>query len=128
MMDMSLAIDSVVIVLLAATIFYAFRLERKLEGLRSAHTAFAGVVRDLNTAAARAEAGIQGLKLAAESSGEVLDERIKRARNAGDELGLVLQTAQRVVQRLDGPRAMAPMPRPQAPQTSEGLRAFAGKR
>ena len=73
-MDMSLTIDAIVIVLLAATIFYAFRLERKLEGLRSAHTAFAGVVRDLNTAAARAEAGIQGLKSAAESSGEVLDD------------------------------------------------------
>ena len=34
-MDMSLMINVVVIVLLAATIFYAFRLERKLEGLRS---------------------------------------------------------------------------------------------
>jgi hypothetical protein len=127
-MDMSLTINVVVIVLLAATIFYAFRLERKLEGLRSAHTAFAGVVRDLNTAAARAEAGIQGLKSAAESSGEILDDRIKRARHAGDELGLVLQTAQRVVQRLDGPRASVPAARPQVASVSEALRAFGGKR
>lgn len=127
-MDMSLTIDVIVIVLLAATIFYAFRLERKLEGLRSAHTAFAGVVRDLNTAAARAEAGVQGLKLAAESSGEILDDRIKRARNAGDELGLVLQTAQRVVQRLDGPRASAPAARPPVLPVGEAMRAFSGKR
>ncbi len=127
-MDMSLTIDVIVIVLLAATIFYAFRLERKLEGLRSAHTAFAGVVRDLNTAAARAEAGVQGLKLAAESSGEILDDRIKRARNAGDELGLVLQTAQRVVQRLDGPRASAPATRPPVLPVGEAMRAFSGKR
>jgi hypothetical protein len=127
-MDMSLTIDVIVIVLLAATIFYAFRLERKLEGLRLAHTAFAGVVRDLNTAAARAEAGVQGLKLAAESSGEILDDRIKRARNAGDELGLVLQTAQRIVQRLDGPRASAPAGRPPVLPVGEAMRAFSGKR
>lgn len=128
-MDMSLTIDAIVVVLLAATIFFAFRLERKLEGLRSAHTAFAGVVRDLNSAAARAEAGIQGLKSAAESSGVVLDDRIKRARSAGDELGLVLQTAQRVVQRLDGPRmSLPPAPRPQVAAMGDALRAFGGKR
>ena len=116
-MDLSIVIDAIVIVLLAATIFYAFRLERKLERLRTAQCAFADVIRDLNVAAARAEAGVQGLKLAAETSGQALDDRIKRARSAGDELGLVLQTAQRIVQRLDGPRPSAPpMLRMQASQ------------
>jgi Domain of unknown function (DUF6468) len=128
-MDMSLIIDATMILLLAATIFYAFRLERKLEGLRSAHTAFAGVVRDFNVAASRAEAGIQGLKTAVESSGSALDDRIKRARSMGDELGLVLQTAQRVIQRLDGPRVnVAPASRPQPPAMAEALRAFGAKR
>jgi hypothetical protein len=58
----------------------------------------------------------------------MLDDRIKRARSAGDELGAVLQTAQRVVQRLDGPRATMPAPRPHVPPLGDALRAFAGKR
>ena len=84
-MDASLVINAIVIALLAATIFYAFRLERRLASVRNAQEALASVIRDLNTAAARAEAGIQGLKATAESSGQMLDDRIKRARSVSDE-------------------------------------------
>src|SRR6185295_17059785 len=69
-MDAGLIINAVVIALLAATIFYAFRLERRLSSLRNAQAALADVIRELNAAAARAEAGIQGLKFTAESSGQ----------------------------------------------------------
>jgi len=103
-MDVSLVINGVVIALLAATIFYAFRLERRLASVREAQSALAAVIRDLNAAAARAEAGIQGLKSTAESSGHLLDERIRRARNVSDELGLLLQAGQRSAQRLDAAR------------------------
>ena len=128
-MDASMIIELIVIVLLGATIFYAFRLERKLEGLRAAQSAFADVIRDLNVAAARAEAGIQGLKEAAESSGRSLDEKTKRARSVGDELGLLLHAGQRSVQRTDGARtSAAPVQRPQPTPAGDALRALGGMR
>jgi hypothetical protein len=103
-MDTGLLIDVVVIALLAATIFYAFRLERRLANMRSAQAALADVIRELNMAAARAEAGIQGLKAAATSSGQSLDDKIKRARGLGDELALLLQAGERLGNRLETPR------------------------
>lgn len=123
-MDTGLIINAVVIALLAATIFYAFRLERRLSNLRNAQSALADVIRDLNAAAARAEAGIQGLKFTAESSGQALDDRIKRARSVSDELGLLLQAGQRSAQRYDAPRPSAPV----APQRPVAPRAFGAAR
>jgi hypothetical protein len=81
-------IDGVVIILLGATIYVAFRLDRRLQSVRSVQHELAGVIRELNIAAARAEAGIQGLKLAAQSSGQELEEQIRDARAAGDELAI----------------------------------------
>ena len=126
-MDTTLIINGVVIALLAATIFYAFRLERKLEAMRSAQTALGDVIRELNKAAARAEAGIQGLRTTAETSGQALDDKIKRARSVGDELGLLVQAGQRVGQRFDTPRAQAPQ-RPAMNVPGEALRALGGLR
>ncbi len=125
-MDAGLIINAIVIALLATTIFYAFRLERRLTNLRSAQAALGDVIRDLNAAAARAEAGIQGLKHTAESSGHALDERIKRARSVSDELGLLLQAGQRSAQRLDALRPAAPNMPQRA--TAQAPRAFAGIR
>ena len=104
-MDTGLVIDVIVIALLAATIFYAFRLERRLANMRSAQAALGDVIRELNSAAACAEAGIQGLKAAATSSGQTLDDKIKRARGLGDELALLLQAGERLSNRLDTPRS-----------------------
>ena len=128
-MDAALIINGIVIVLLGATIFYAFRLERKLEGLRASQAAFTDVIRELNIAAARAETGVRGLRTAAESSGQSLDEKIKRARSMGDELGLLLQAGQRSAQKFDSPRtAGQPVSRPQPAQAHEALRALGGMR
>jgi len=124
MMDTGLVVDAVVIVLLAATIFYALRLERRLAGVRNAQDALVSVVRDLNMAAARAEAGIQGLKATAESSGQSLDDRIRRARGIADELGLLLQAGQRSAQALD---AIRPGQAKVAPRAPVAPRAFAAR-
>jgi hypothetical protein len=125
-MDTGLIVDIVVIALLSATIFYAFRLERRLTNMRNAQAAFADVIRELNTAAARAEAGVQGLKAAATSSGQTLDEKIKRARLLADEIALLLQSGERLGQRLESARPVAPRPAPRA--GGEALRALGGLR
>ena len=131
--DGSLVIDGVVIALLAITIFYAIRLERKLHGLRGAQAALAGVIVELNTAAARAEAGIQGLKATADSSGGVLDERIRRARAMSDELAILVQSGTRLADRIDAIRAANGAPSrsavsPRSDFVQPPARAFGGKR
>ncbi len=97
----SLAIDIVFVTLLVTTIVFAFRLERRLASLRGTKDQLAAVIGDLNAAAARAEAGIQGLRGAAETTGAALEERVRRARALNDDLTVLVQTGQRVVQKLE---------------------------
>ena len=97
----SFAIDTVFITLLVATIVFAFRLERRLASLRGTKEQLAAVIGELNAAAARAEAGIRGLKSAAETTGATLDERVKRARSLNDDLAVLVQSGQRVAQKLE---------------------------
>ena len=126
-METGLIIDVVVIALLGATIFYALRLEQKLANMRSAQAALADVIRELNTSASRAEAGIQGLKAAAASSGQALDEKIKRARSLADEIDLLLQSGERLGQRLETARPQV-APRAAVRSGGEALRALGGLR
>ena len=126
-MEPGLIIDVVVIALLGATIFYALRLEQKLANMRSAQAALADVIRELNTSASRAEAGIQGLKAAAASSGQALDEKIKRARSLADEIELLLQSGERLGQRLETARPQV-APRAAVRSGGEALRALGGLR
>jgi hypothetical protein len=100
-MSEALLLDGIMILLLAVTIYIAFRLDRRLQSVRSVQHELAGVIRELNTAAARAEAGIQGLKMAAKSSGEELEAQIRSARAAADELAVLMKSAERAA-RLPG--------------------------
>gem|GEM_PF-2062063 len=140
-MSEAILIDAIVIILLGATIYVAYRLDRRLQSVRSAQNELAGVIRDLNIAAARAEAGIQGLKLAAQSSGEELQAQIRDARATGDELARLLKStertgriapAARVETRLDARPSDVPLPRPVAEtrQTSalDALRSLSASR
>ena len=117
-MSEALMIDVIVIMLLGATIYFAFRLDRRLQSVRNVQNELAGVIRELNSAAARAEAGIQGLKFAAQSSGLQLEEQIHNARIVGDELAILLKSSERagrVAETIRTPVAQvsAPVPRSQ---------------
>lgn len=115
-MSESLLIDVTVIALLGATIYFAFRLDRRLQSVRNVQNELAGVIRELNSAAARAEAGIQGLKMAAQSSGQQLEEQIHSARVVGDELAILLKSSERVGRAAEAVRpqpAPPPVARPQ---------------
>lgn len=90
-----LLIDFVVIVLLGATIYFAFRLDRRLQSVRNVQSELASVIHELNSAAARAEAGIHGLKMAAQSTGQQLEQQIKSARDVGDELAVLLKSTEK---------------------------------
>ena len=117
-------IDVVVIALVGATIYFAFRLDRRLQGMRNVQSEIAGVIRELNVAAARAEAGIQGLKMAAESSGQQLEERIKNAKGVGDELAILLKASERAGQQIEPSRPQAiSMTKAQSRPALDALRA-----
>ena len=103
----SLVIDIVFVTLLVATIVFAFRLERRLASLRGTKDQLAAVISELNAAAARAEAGIQGLRGAAETAGATLEDRVRRARALNDDLTMLVQTGQRVAQKLELARPVA---------------------
>jgi hypothetical protein len=124
-MNQSLIIDGIVIALLGATIYFAFRLDRRLQGMRNVQNELAGVIRELNIAAARAEAGIQGLKAAAESSGQQLEERIRNARHIGEELAILMKSGERAVRSIEPVHQVAaPAPRPVSRPALDALRAL----
>ena len=103
----SFAIDLIFVLLLVATIVFVFRLERRLASLRGTKDQLAAVIGELNIAAARAEAGIKGLRAAAETAGAMLEDRVKRARSLNDDLGVLVQSGQRVAQKLELTRPVA---------------------
>jgi hypothetical protein len=108
-MTEALLIDIVVITLLGATIYFAFRLDRRLQGMRNVQHELATVIRELNTAASRAEAGIQGLKMAAQVSGSQLEEKIAAAKHAGDEIAILLKTTERLARAAESARHVEPV-------------------
>jgi Domain of unknown function (DUF6468) len=118
------AIDMVFITLLVTTIVFAFRLERRLASLRGTKEQLAAVIGELNAAAARAEAGIRGLKSAAETTGATLEDRVKRARSLNDDLTVLVQTGQRVAQKLE---LVRPAPRPREEPRYDAPRAAKGR-
>jgi hypothetical protein len=97
----SFAIDVVFVTLLVATIVFVIRLERRLASLRGTKDQLAAVIAELNVAATRAEAGIKGLRTAAETAGASLEDRVRRGRSLYDELGTLVQSGQRVAQKLE---------------------------
>jgi hypothetical protein len=78
-----------------------------LASLRGTKDQLAAVIKDLNNAAARAEAGIQGLRGAAETAGASLEDRVRRARALNDDLTVLVQSGQRVAQKLELARPVA---------------------
>lgn len=94
-MSESFVIDVLVIALLGATIYFAFRLDRKLQGLRNIQAEMANVIQELNIAASRAEVGIQGLRSAVESSGRLLEDKIRDATSIGEELAVLMKSGER---------------------------------
>src|SRR3546814_3908269 len=81
-----LIMDSLIIILLAATIVYASILNKRLSRLRDNRAELEKAVRSFGEAAGKADAGIKGLKLTADKAGSTLQKEIDRAQRLRDEL------------------------------------------
>ena len=75
-----LAMNALLAALLAAALAMGWRLNRRLQALRDSHEGFAVAVRELNTAAARAEKGLADLRAATDEAVDMLADRIEKGR------------------------------------------------
>jgi hypothetical protein len=110
-----LALNLLLVVLLAAALAFGWRLERRLKALRDSHEGFARAVADLDAAAARAEQGLADLRAATDEASDALAARIETARALTAQLDRSLATAA----DRPAPAATLQQLREQAAQTRE---------
>ncbi len=97
-----LILDSLIVVLLLATIFYCIVLNRRLGRLRSSRAELERATRAFAEAAARADAGIKGLRRTAEESGSGLQQEVQRADGLREEMHMLVEAAESLAKRLEG--------------------------
>lgn len=90
MSPIELALEGALAVLLAACLFYCWRLDRRLAALRSGQDGIRAAAAELNGSVAAAEKAIRALRLTAQESGADLQARIDTAHQISERLGLAL--------------------------------------
>lgn len=135
-MNPSLILESIVAVLLVATIIYAFILNRRLNAWRRDKGELEALIGRFNGAAARAEAGIAALKTASEQTGQSLSAAITKGQSLRDDFAYLIERAEPLADRMaarvrehrhldtPAPQPRAPMPAAPAP-VPEGNRSAA---
>jgi len=101
--------------LLCAALLMGWRLNRRLKALRDSHDGFAVAVRELNTAATRAEQGLADLRSATDEAVDELADRIEKGRALATRLERLIDHAPAA------PAATAAPGRPRA--MTEGIAA-----
>jgi hypothetical protein len=99
-MELSLVLDVVVAVLLAATIGYAAVLNRRLQGLRANKAEFEAMIGEFNEATRRTEGAIQALRLAADQTAKALSVQVERGQALRDELAFLTNRADGTAERI----------------------------
>ncbi len=93
--------DTLIIVLLAGTIFVAARLSLHLKTFRDSRKDFEKIMADMGRHIEKAEKSVQGLRAAADEAGKVLQDRIREAQDLSGELEIMTQSADRLGERLE---------------------------
>jgi len=88
MSPVTLVLESVLALMLGACLFYFWRLDRKLNALRTGQDGIRAAAAELVQATTQAEVAIRTLKLTATEAGRDLQARINDARSTSDRLGL----------------------------------------
>ena len=86
---------------LAATGFYAVRLERALRVLRGDRAAVGELVAGFDSSARTAGQGLERLRDAAESAGREIARHVERAAALKDDLGYLTERGNRLADRMD---------------------------
>ena len=88
MSPVTIILEGVLALMLGACLFYFWRLDRKLNALRTGQDGIRAAAAELVQATTQAEAAIRTLKLTAADAGRDLQARINDARTTSDRLGL----------------------------------------
>jgi hypothetical protein len=101
-------LDIVTIVVMAAAVFYAARLNRSLTRARSGRAELIQLIANLTDAQSRAEASIQAMKVTAAEYELSLTKQIAISRGLVDELSMINDTGNTLASRLE---RLAPLAR-----------------
>jgi chromosome segregation ATPase len=101
MFDMEWILDSVLVVLLTATLFHAVRLERALGVLKRDRASLEELVASFNASTRSAESGIERLHSATEGNGRQIQRLIDTATTLKEDLTFLVQRGEGLADRLD---------------------------
>jgi hypothetical protein len=105
MMALSMIVEIVVAVLLLITLTISLILNRRLGNLRANQDEMRRLIVEFDKALTRARQGLEAMKTASASVDAAHEERMKEARTLRDELGFMVETADRLADRLAGEAA-----------------------
>ena len=100
-MNFAFVMDVSILVLLAATVFLAFRLNINLRNFKESRFEMEGLVNRLTANIEKAERSIGGLQNAARNAGKELDEVINDAKPLADELRFMTEAGNSLANRLE---------------------------
>jgi hypothetical protein len=101
MAGMEWILEVVLVLLLAATMFHALRLERALGVLKRDRAVLEDLVTSFNASTRQAEAGIEQLRAAADGAGRQMARQIDTTARLKDDLVFLLERGERLADRLD---------------------------
>jgi hypothetical protein len=96
-----LMLEVALLLLLAATLFHALRLERALGVLKRDRTVLEELVEGFNDSTRQAEEGIERLRGAAEGAGRQIARQIESAQKLRDDLSFLADRSDRLAGRLE---------------------------
>ncbi|HBK04428.1 MAG TPA: hypothetical protein DDZ81_01050 [Acetobacteraceae bacterium] len=98
---MEWTLEIVLMVLLAATLFQAIRLERALGVLKRDRASLEALVAGFNTSTNQAETGIQRLRAAADGTGRQIEVQLTKSVSLKDDLAFLTERGDRLADRLE---------------------------
>lgn len=101
-MTLTLAVEIVVAVLLVITFTISLVLNRRLGNLRANQEEMRRLIGEFDKALTKARQGVTELKAASAGADAAHEDRMKQARILRDELGFMIETADRLADRLAG--------------------------
>lgn len=101
-MTLTMIVEIVVAVLLLVTLGISLVLNRRLGNLRANQDEMRRLIGDFDTALTKARQGLAELKTASASADTAHEERMKQAKTLRDELGFMIETGDRLADRLAG--------------------------
>jgi hypothetical protein len=98
---MEWVLEAVLVILLAATLFHAIRLERALGVLKRDRAALEELVDTFNSSTRLAEQGIERLRTAADGAGRQIARQTEAASALKEDLVFLLERGERIADQLD---------------------------